>query len=162
MPYPYSDITGQLSGAGRSQASITRPANTTAYAVGDVVAGNGVTTPIALPVNRNGGKITHVRLTKSGDTITNATFRVHFFDASHTIAADNAQLTSVNANRANYLGYVDLPAMVQDGAGSNIGIAKDDDVRIPFSGDTVYAVITAVAAYTPASAEVFNLSIGVE
>ena len=161
MPNPYSDVTGQLSSGGRrANVDFTRPANTTAYAAGDVVNGAG-TVPIAIPVGVNGGEITQVRLTKSTETLTLATFRVHFFSASFTIAADNAIFATGHANRATYLGFVDLPIMVNDGTGSNFAFTKDDDVRIPFNGETVYAVITALAAYVPASAEVFNISIGV-
>lgn len=161
MPSPYSDVTGQLTSGRRAQTDITRPANTTAYAIGDVVNGNGATTPIALSVGGGGGEITQVRLEKSTETLTLATFRVHFFSSSFTIAADNAQFATGHANRASYLGYVDLPIMVNDGTGSNFAFTKDDDVRIPFGGETVYAVIVALAAYVPASAEVFNLGIGI-
>ena len=162
MPFPYSDSTGQLISGGRAQASFTRPANTTAYAAGDVVNGDGVLVPIALPAGQAGGTITSVRLTKSGEVLTLSTFRVHFFSASFAIPADNAIMTALHANRASYLGFVDLPIMVNDGTGSGAAFTKDDDVRIPFSSETVYAVIVAVGAYTPASAEVFNLGIGIE
>ena len=160
MPSPYSDVTGQLTSGRRAQTDFTRPANTTAYAIGDVVNGAG-TVPIALSVGGAGGEICQVRLEKSTETLTLATFRVHFFSASFTIAADNAIFATGHANRASYLGFVDLPIMVNDGTGSNFAFTKDDDLRIPFGGETVYAVITALAAYVPASAEVFNLGIGV-
>lgn len=162
MPYPYDDATGQLVNGKRANANFTRPANTTAYAIGDVVNGDGVLVPIALGVNQPGGRITQVRLTKSGEVLTLSTFRVHFFSASFAIPADNAQFTALNANRATYLGFVDLPIMVNDGAGSGAAFTKDDDLRIPFPGATVYAVIVALGAYVPAEAEVFNLGIGVE
>lgn len=162
MPYPYSDATGQLVNGKRAQASFTRPANTTAYAIGDIVNGDTVVIPIALPVNQPGGRITQIRLEKSGEVLTLSTFRIHFFSASHTIPADNAQITTLHANRATYLGHVDMPIMVNDGAGSGAAFTKDDDLRIPFPGETVYAVIVALGAYVPVSAEVFNLGIGVE
>lgn len=161
MPYPYDDATGALVTARRSRAQFTRPANTTAYAIGDVVNANAATTPIALPVATPGGEIVHVRMSKDAELLTNALFRVHFFDASFTISADNAQLTQIFANGANYLGHVDLPTMLNDGAGSGIAFTKDDDLRIPFGTGTIYAVIVAMAAYVPASGEKFALSIGV-
>lgn len=162
MPFPYSDSTGQLISGRRAQASFIRAANTTQYAAGDVVNGDGVLVPIALPVNQPGGVISSVRLTKSGEVLTLSTFRVHFFSASFATDADNAIFTKLHANRASYLGFVDLPIMVNDGTGSGAAFTKDDDLRIPFPGETVYAVIVAVGAYTPASAEVFNLGIGIE
>lgn len=161
MPNPYSDITGALATARRARTEFTRPANTTAYAAGDVVNGNAVTIPIALPISGGGGEITHVSLATNLDTVTFGTFRVHFFTASFTIAADNALFTQLHANRATYLGFVDLPILINDGAGAGAAQTKDDDVRIPFSADALYAVIVATAAYVPASAQVFSLSVGV-
>lgn len=162
MPYPYSDATGQLVNGKRAQASFTRPANTTQYTAGDVVNGDTVLVPIVLTVNQPGGRITQMRLTKSGEVLTLSTFRVHLFSGSFVLDADNAIFTKLHANRASYLGFVDPPIMVNDGTGSGAAFTKDDDLRIPFPGESVYAVIVAVGAYTPASAEVFNLGIGVE
>lgn len=162
MPYPYSDQTGQLVSGKRAQASFTRPANTTAYAIGDVVNGDGILVPIVLPANQSGGSIRQVRLTKSAEVLTLSTFRVHFFSATFAIPADNAQFTALHANRATYLGFIDLPIMVNDGAGSGAAFTKDDDLCIPFPGETVYAVIVAMGAYVPVSAEVFNLGVGIE
>lgn len=161
MSTPYSNLTGALNTGGRGRASFTRPANTTAYAAGDVVNGDGVLVPIALSIGGGKGEICQVVLTKSGEVLTLSTFRVHFFSASFATDADNAIFTKLHANRATYLGFVDLPIMVNDGTGSGAAFTKDDDVRIPFGGETVYAVITAVGAYTPASAEVFHLTVGV-
>jgi len=167
MPSPYSDITGGLlaSGANRARAEITRAANTTAYAAGDIINGSGLTVPIPLSVARqaNGrGEITQVLLETDLATITNGDIRVHFFRESHTLAADNAAFASLHANRANYLGFVTLPTLIAMGGGA---AAKDDDLRIPFqassSSEKIYAVLEALGAYTPASGQVISLSVGV-
>lgn len=167
MPSPYSDITGQLlaQGSNRARADITRAANTTAYAAGDVINGSGLTVPIPLSVARQAsghGEIIQVVLETDLATITNGDIRVHFFSESHTLAADNAAFASLHANRANYLGFVTLPTLIAMGGGA---AAKDDDLRIPFISSSadgkIYAVLEALGAYTPGSAQVISLSVGV-
>lgn len=165
MPSPYSDITGGLlaRGAVRARAEITRAANTTAYAAGDIINGSGLTVPIPLDIARQAsghGEIVQVVLETDLATITNGDIRVHFFKESHTLAADNAAFASLHANRANYLGFVTLPTLIAMGGGA---AAKDDDLRIPFESSSsdgkIYAVLEALGAYTPASGQVISLSI---
>lgn len=161
MSTPYNALTGALNTTRRGRTSITRPANTTAYTIGDVVNGNSATTPIALPVGVNSGEITQVVLETNNETVTLGTFRIHFFSGSFTIAADNAIFATLHANRAVYCGFVDLPILALDAAGAGAAQTKDDDLRIPFEGSTIYAVIVALGAYVPASAQVFHLTVGI-
>lgn len=150
------------------RASFTRPANTTAYAAGDVVNGDGVLVPVTVSAaarsNGGGGVIESVGLLTNNVTVTNGTFRVHFFNASHATAADNAAFASLYANRATYVGFADLTILVADSA-SATAAAVNVDVNLPFqcasSGDDLYAVVVATAAYTPASAQVFQLTVAV-
>ena len=150
------------------RASFTRPADTTAYAAGDVVNGSGATTPVTVAdaARRNGGSgvIEFVGLETNNVTVTNGTFRVHFFNASHTTAADNAAFASLHANRAAYVGYADLPILVADSA-SAAAAQTEADVNIPFqcasSSDDLFAVVVATGAYTPASGQVFQLTVAV-
>lgn len=150
------------------RASVTRPANTTAYAAGDVVNGDGVTVPVTLTAaarkDGGGGVIESVGLLTNNVTVTNGTFRVHFFNASHTIAADNAAFASLYANRAAYIGFADLTILVADSA-SATAAAVNVDVNLPFQcasgSDDLYAVIVATGAYTPASGQVVQLTVAV-
>jgi hypothetical protein len=150
------------------RASFTRPANTTAYAAGDVVNGDGVLVPVTLTAvakrNGGGGVIESVGLETNNVTVTNGTFRVHFFSASHATAADNAAFASLHANRAAYIGFADLTILVADSA-SATGAQTQADVNIPFqcasADDDLYAVVVATGAYTPASGQVFQLTVTV-
>ena len=110
MPTGYDPLTGQLNTVKKKRvsASFTRPANTTAYAAGDVVG--PVTTPAvqtlagAGRVNGGTGKIVAATLETNNATVTNGTFRVHIFNASFTPEADNAAFAGQHTNRAAYQG----------------------------------------------------------
>lgn len=158
----------------RVQATFTRAANTTAYAARDVVNGSGSTTPINLAdvvdLKGGSGKIVDVQLVCDEPTVTNGTFNIHFFNASHTIAADNAAFASLQANADEYQGFcpVTLAAAGEGAVGRNSGkvVSAEGTLPIPFvcaSDDTdLYVVIEATAAYTPKSAGVFRLTVVIE
>lgn len=161
----------------RITTTFTRPANTTAYTIGDVVG--PVTTPamqtLAGAARGNGGSgvITDVLLECNLDTVTLGTFRIHFFNASHTPAADNAIFATLHTNAAAYQGFCDPPILVNDAAGAgaavtrlNAGIDAAKGLPLRFvcaAGDTgLYAVIVALGAYVPSSGEVFRLTAIIE
>jgi hypothetical protein len=143
----------------------TRPADTTAYAVGDLIANSttaGSVTPFsfanATRVVAGSGEIQAVRLYKSGTSLTNANFRVHFYLATVTPSnGDNGVwLTPI----ANYIGSFDVTCdkAFTDGA-EGAGLPTVGMVRrfqLP-SGTTLYALLEARGAYTPTSGETFNI-----
>ena len=149
-------------------ASFTRPNNTTAYASGQLVA-NAVTAgsvvPMAFGVGGNSmpgaTRITRVRLSKNGTVSTNASFRVHLYGASPTLAnGDGGVWTSNQA--ANYLGSIDVASMkaFTDGC-CDVGAAAAGSeflLRLP-AATTIYALLEARAAYAPAANEVFTLTL---
>jgi hypothetical protein len=149
-------------------ASFTRPNNTTAYASGQLVANSataGSALPLALSIGGNSmpgaTRITRVRLSKNGTLGTNASFRVHLYGASPTLANGDGGAWSSN-QAANYLGSIDVPSMkaFTDGC-SDVGAAAAGSeflLRLP-GGTTIYALIEARAAYTPAANEVFTLTL---
>lgn len=152
-------------------ATMTRPNDTTAYAVGDLVANSttaGSVTPYTIALARGNdwtGRITSCRFQKSGTTITNAIFRVHIFNSSPAVAnGDNGAFTPSNV--ANWLGYMDVTVnqAASDGAfGYGISGIGSFINFTPSSGSTnLYALIEARAAYTPAAQEVFTLSLSAE
>lgn len=158
----------------RVQATFTRPADTTAYAANDMVGpASGAamqTLSDVVDVNGGSGKIVDVILACDEPTITNGSFRVYFFNAAHTPAADNAAFASFYANADEFQGYCDVTLVSVGGGGSGRNSGKvtsaEPTLPIPFvcaSGDNdLYVVITALAAYTPRSAGVFRLSVTVE
>jgi len=149
-------------------ASFTRPNDTTAYASGDLVANNttaGSVVPLSFPLGGNAmpgaTRLTRVRLRKSGTTATNASFRVHLYGVSPTVASgDNGAWSTDQA--ANYLGAIDVPAMkaFTDGC-CDVGSASAGSeflVRLG-AGATLFALLEARAAYVPAANEVFTLTL---
>jgi hypothetical protein len=146
-----------------SSASVTRPADTTAYASGDLVAnsttaGSVVALTFAgLNIPNGPAQIRRVRLAKSGTSITNAAFRVHLFSVLAITAAngDNGAL-SVN-KAANYLGSVDVTVgqAFTDGA---FGSATTE-INAATATGSLFGLIEARGAYTPASAEVFTVTL---
>jgi hypothetical protein len=99
-----------------------------------------------------------VRIAKTGTSITSASFRVHLFTASPTVANGDNGVFSTN-NAATYLGSVDVTVgqAFTDGAS---GAATTEINFAPASnGHTVYGLIEVRAAYTPSSAEVFTVTL---
>lgn len=143
--------------------SFTRPADTTAYASGDLVANSttaGSVIPLVLQsaVGAGGQRlIRRMRVRKSGTSVTNASFRIHLYGSYPTPAnGDNGAWSTSGA--AAYLGAMDvtIDRAFTDGA---VGVAvpvNGFDVSYD-QGEAIYALVEARGAYTPASGETFTL-----
>jgi hypothetical protein len=155
----------------KASASFTRPADTTAYAANDLVANSttaGSVVPIKLPMGKGGFAIHMIQLTKTDETdVANADFDVNFYatvNAPVSAAGDNAAWSIASVPVSGYLGEWDLPTMTA---------ASDEAQTILRTGDTgmlspivgynpgsyLYAFLQADGAYSPASAEVFTLTV---
>jgi hypothetical protein len=150
--------------------SFNRLANATPYANGQLVANSaaaGSVAPIACAVARKNagtGVVTGARLSKSGASLTNASFRVHLFKTSPTSTVGDAGTFAgaVNGVAAIALGYVDITMdqAYSDGAKGFAAIqAKAFDAAA--GSQNIYALIEARGAYTPASGETFTLALEV-
>lgn len=147
--------------------TITRPADTTAYAVGDLVANSttaGSVTPFtfASAVDADTGsygRVDRIRIYKSGTSVTNASFRVHLYNAtpaSITNGDNGAWLT----NDAGYIGAFDatVDRVFNDGAeGAGVPLVGGGVIFSIPAGTTLYALLEARGAYTPGNAETFTL-----
>lgn len=150
-------------------ASFTRPADTTQYSIGDLIANSttaGSVTPMsfALGGNNNPGctRITRFRISKSGTGVTTAQFRLHLYSALPTVAnGDNGAWSSSQA--ANYLGALDGPATLKaftDGAADVGGATAGSEMMIRLNaGQTLFGLLANLNTYTPASAEVFTVTL---
>ena len=153
----------------RATATFARPANTTAYAVGDIVANHTAAGSVVVPALRasiypgRGGRVTRVGLSKTAVDVTNAQFRVHLFEtaAPAVTSGDNAVL-AIGGNTAGYLGSADVTmnAAFSDGAYGDVAVSLPFD--LPENGRDLFAVIEARAAYAPANAETFRVTLGIE
>lgn len=157
---------------GNIVATFTRPADTTQYAAGDLIANNtsnASVTPMAFPLigNNNPGqtRITRARLSKSATSVTSASFRLHLYQSLPAVAnGDNGAFSSTKA--ADYLGFINLDlttapgAKFSDGAAGNGAATAGSELLIKMATlTTLYGLLEAVGTYTPASAEVFTVTL---
>lgn len=146
-----------------ADAQTTRPADTTAYAVGDLIANNvtaGSVTPLSFTgATKSGsggsGKITGWIGRKSGTVA--ASVRFHFLKTSHAVTnGDNGALLFTTLDIDNYLGAMDVVFTAVDTVGaSGSSVARSFSDPIPYvlaSGDTIYVFMQAIEAFTPISA----------
>jgi hypothetical protein len=157
-------------------SSFVRPANTTAYASGQLVA-NSTTAGSVVPVtaalarqNAGSGLITGVRLSKTSNGITGASFRVHFFKSLPTVTVGDGGVlaTAYNGIAAIEIGYADvtMDMAYSDGAKGFAGGLKNSDgtFRQAFfdtnaGTNALYALVEARGAYTPVSGETFTVAV---
>lgn len=159
---------GQVGGhAANPSANFTRPNDTTAYAVGDLVANSTTAGSVsamsftAARVSAGIFSVRRARLRKSGTSITSASFRLHLYLSAPTPSnGDNgAWLTS---GVANYLGAIDitLDKVFTDGAAGNGVPNVGGEINVALaSGTTIVGLLEARAAYTPVAQEVFTCSL---
>lgn len=150
-------------------ATFTRPADTTAYAVSDVVANSTTQASVVISSitlargNSIPFRLKNVRIMKSTNVTTNASFNLYVFNATVTGIADNAQWTMLNADKAKYAARIGL-TMFTEGTGSTGCMAEVNNLDIPIisTDSKLYLVLVAAAAYTPGNAEVFDIYVDVE
>jgi len=149
--------------------SVTRLANTTAYAANDLLANHataGSVVPIAIAVARvmgGRGRITRAALLKSNAVLTNAQFRIHLFNQAPAVTnGDNGAFAVTNGRAKGYLGSVDVTVDVAIGDGAQGDAACDIIFDAAAGSLNVYALIEVLAAYGPASAEIFTIQLDVE
>jgi hypothetical protein len=148
--------------------SFSRPNNTTAYASGQLVANSvtaGLVVPMAFTVGGNSMpgqfRLSRIRLFKSGTSSTNAQFRLHLYGAAPSVVNGDGGIWSTSG-AAFYLGSIDVASMkaFTDGC-ADVGAAAAGSellIRLP-AGATLYALLEARAAYTPAANEAFTLTL---
>lgn len=166
--------TQMLTGTAASQPSYSfnRPADTTPYAVGDLVA-NSTTAASVVPiswsnVSRSGSFYpVGVILQKSGATATNASFRVHLYSAAPSVATtgDNGVYATVVSGNGNWLGSYDGTMVASHADGCSVTCTPTEgiiDAFVAGQNPTIYALIEARGAYTPASGETFTARLLVE
>lgn len=146
-----------------STATMTRPADTTAYAIGDLVANSttaGSVTPFTFAVSRvTNGLVSIIggKIEKSTTSVTSAFFRLHLYQTSPTVTnGDNAAWLSI---KAGYLGALDITVdrAFSDGAsGIGVPVIGSEIIAVPASGTVnIFGLLEARGAYTPGNAETF-------
>jgi hypothetical protein len=143
-------------------ATVTRPADTTAYASGDLVANSttaGSVTPLSFTDFARAGagaKVRRVRIDASKADITNASFRVHLYTSSPTVA--NGDNGAISSTASGWVGSVDVTV----GQLFSNGASGAATTEINAKATTLYGLIEARGAYTPASGGTFTVTLEVE
>lgn len=146
--------------------TITRPADTAAYASGDLVAnstvaGNVTPVTIAGAAANGAGEVRRVRLSTSKTGLAGTeVFRVHLFKNSPTVTNGDNGAFAPQGITAIFLGYFDITmAQVYSDGAKGIGVpANGSGVIFDTTTGNIYALLEARGAYTPASGEVFTIA----
>jgi hypothetical protein len=159
--WPVADNAGSLTVDGTAYSSVvsfTRPANVTAYTAGDVI-GTGASNDAIhslTSIGSSGGYVVvqsielvlGIAAVPSGMT----SFRVHFYDSSPNAAADNSVFDVASADRAKYLGYIDLPAPVD--LGSTCFTQTDYPgklFKLASASTSLFCELQTIGGFTPAA-----------
>lgn len=161
-----------------------RPANVTAYAIGQLVANNTVAGNVAalqFAVARNSrpstpidpavgaqtvfsGAVRRARIAKSSTTVANASFRLHLYSSAPVPAnGDGAAWSTSQA--AAYLGSIDITvdkAFTDGAAGHGTANVAPGILYQLAAGGVLYGLLEARAAYVPTSGETFTVTLEVE
>src|SRR3990167_6228484 len=150
--------------------SVTRPADTTAYAANDAIS-DSTSAPTVLTLagvaqeNKHGGIIRGCTLVKSTSTTTLASFSVLVLRTTFTALEDNAAVDLTDAEALTMIGGFAFAA-ADWLALTNNAVWNKTNLDLPFvcqsTSDDLYLVLRADAGYTPASAEVFSLALLIE
>jgi len=150
--------------------AITRPADTTQYTAGDVIAevtnndhytfvDDGITDAIY-------GYITGARLDSSANQATKLAGELWLFAVDIAEVADNGVYAPTDAEMLTRIGVIDFSAALwkvgtsTSGAGGNACCDIELDVPIQFkSTGTLYGQLVARNAYTPVASEVFTVAL---
>lgn len=154
-------------------AAFARPNDTTAYAVGDLIANStaaGSVVPLTLAVARSADKSAMIRklhLKVDGTAWMNATIRVHLFrNQPVPTVGDNGVFNAsgvLATTEASYLGYTDVPIIAQftdpfvKGFGTPT-FGSEWNVEPKVTTANVYALLEARTAVTPAALKNFTLT----
>lgn len=156
--------------------SVTRPADTIAYAAGDLIANSTTAASVAAialaaaRINGGTGLVRRIRLSTNRTGLAGTElFRVHLFRNDPALGSgiangDNGAF-SVNGIAAIHLGHADvvLDRVFRDGAKGIATPAVGSDILFDAGAATtgIFALIEARGAYTPASGETFTVALEV-
>jgi hypothetical protein len=159
----FSEAVNVTNGGSESSVSQTRPADTTAYAIGDVVGSSNTGAPTVLTftnvsvVAGSNVIITGLSLEVDVNAVPSGmgTFRLHLYDTSPTAIADNVAYNLPSADRAKYLGWLDIDTPVD--LGDTLFVRMNNvnfKTKLATSSTSLYGILETRGAYTPSSGAV--------
>lgn len=144
--------------------SLTRTADTNAYAANDVIgAATGSTAALTFPIGAGAGEvmITSAALETDAAAVISgeAGYRLHLYNVTPPSAlGDNVAWDLPSGDRALYLGFIDLGQPVDLGSTCYVevnGINK----QITLAGANAFGYLVTLGAFTPASATVRKITL---
>ncbi len=156
------------------RASITRPANTTAYTAGDVVSDATADAHFTFEnasragtQNKQlGGSIPTARIWSSANQATKLEGELWLFHTDIVAVADNAAFAPTDVEMLTLVGVVDFPAANWKAGAAGIGAAGNavcEAYNLGFafksSEKKLYGQLVVRNAYTPVSGEIFTAEI---
>lgn len=169
-----SEGTQRVRGKGHTTGvSVTRPANTTAYTIGDVI-GTASSATLTIPNSSFGefdaGIIQQAIVSSSAYVSPAPDLELWLFDSVVADIVDNAAFAPTDAELATLVGIIEFPTAdwksgnATSGAGGN-AVCVADNVSLPFNTkkgtSKLYGVLVARNAYVPVSGEIFTLRLQV-
>lgn len=148
-------------------ANITRAANTTTYAVNDVMNHLAVTTMLAFTLSRANdteGWIVGGKMVSSAAQATLPNIDLLLFSSNFTIAGDNEAFAPTFAQMQTYLGKIRFSTWVGRGVRSESDGSVETAFQFaPVAGtQIIYGVLVMQNAYIPVSSETLQVSLDVE
>lgn len=158
------------------EASLTRPANTTAYAAGDAVS-NSTSAPVPLTftnaVRETGGVgvVVSASIATNSNETTKPDLELWLFDAIPTATNDNAAFVVSDADILNVVGVFAFATSAWRGGTAGTGgtsfaqgawLANTPAPLFRLAaGTSLYGLLVARNTYTPISGEVFHVKLGI-
>lgn len=146
-----------------SNLTFTRPANTTAYADGDAITDSASSPSVLEFENVGSGSSQFVEITNVILTTTAAAaapgVELWLFDTTFTAVNDNSAFTLTDAENLTVVAVVPIGNKF---AATNNGFLQSDDLTKIVKlgeGTSLYGMLVATASYTPANAEVFDITL---
>ena len=147
-----------------STVEITRPANTTVYTAGDVIADTSAAFVPFTNVSKDTGtgvRIGRVRLQTNDTGFAGKKFNIHLFKEAPTFIADNAAFSIDYANASKRLGAI--PIVMGVGTMGTVGMNDYNCIIANPTGRDIYYYIETVDGGTPsANSTKFQLTIDYE
>lgn len=150
---------------GNPSVSVTRPDNTTAYTAGDIF-GTSPATNIefenVLPEDSQSYYIVGAKIVynASAAKANMDTFTLHLYDSAPTAIVDNSAWTLLSADRAKYLGSIEIDLPTDLG---EVLVSFKDNINLKrqlASGSTsVYGQLVTNGAFTPGAEDVLDISL---
>jgi hypothetical protein len=148
-------------------STLTRPSNTTAYAIGDLIASSTTAGSITVPsftaaaFSAGGGIIRRLRLaTNKTSGMGSVAMNVHLWASAPTFSNGDNGAYAVATGAANYLGAFTVTlAQMSDGAvGVAVPVVGSDVLFRLGSGQSIYWSLELLTAFTPSSGQTFTLT----